>query len=77
MRTTVELPEGVYRRTEQMAQASGVSVDALISDVLERELGAKDYSPIPTQSRVKLPIIVSNQPGTMDLNDFDFDDLLA
>ena len=40
MRATVELPESVYRRTEEAARSRGLSVDELISDVLERELGA-------------------------------------
>lgn len=77
MRTTVELPEPVYRRTEEIAQSRGLSVDALISDVLEREFGAESSIPAQDQPRVKFPLIISNQPGTLDLKDFDFDDLLA
>jgi hypothetical protein len=37
MQTILELSESILRRTEQAARARGVSVDALVSDVLERE----------------------------------------
>ena len=76
MRATVELPESVYRRTEEAARTRGLSVDELISDVLERELGA-EIGPPATPKYVTLPIIHSKNPGTLDLSNFDFDDLLA
>ena len=76
MQTIVELPESILRRTEQAARARGVSVDALISDVLEREL-AGEAQPAPTPHRVSLPIIHSKNPGTLDLSNFDFDYLLV
>ena len=81
MRATVELPDAIYRRTEETAQARGLSVDKLIADLLEREL--EEPSPVralsgeTTSKRVSFPLIHSNEPGTLDLSDFDFDDLLA
>lgn len=76
MRATVELPESVYRRTEQAARARGLTVDELISGVLERELG-QDPSSSQPQIRIEFPVIRSKQPGTLDLNGFNFDDLLT
>jgi hypothetical protein len=76
MRATVELPESVYRRTEQAAHTRGLSVDELISDVLERELGVEPGSEKATQY-VSFPILHSKNPGSLDLSNFDFDDLLA
>jgi hypothetical protein len=76
MQTTVELSESILRRTEQAARSRGVSVDALISEVLEREL-AGETRPVSAPHRVSLPIIHSKNPGTLDLSNFDFDDLLA
>jgi len=76
MQNTVELPESIYRRTEQAARTRGISVDALISAVLEREL-ADAAKPSQTPHFVSLPMIRSNHPGTLDLSNFDFDDLLA
>ena len=74
MQTTVELPESILRRTEQAARARRVSVDALISDVLERELAGEDST---APRRVSFPILSSKNPGTLDLSNFDFDDLLV
>jgi len=76
MRATVELPESVYRRTEQAARARGLTVDELISGALERELGEESLVP-QTSKYVTLPLIHSQNPGTLDLSNFDFDDLLA
>ena len=76
MRATVELPESVYRRMEEAARMRGLSVDELISDVLERELGAEISSPA-TPKYVEFPVIRSKNPGTLDLTDFNFDDLLT
>jgi hypothetical protein len=76
MRTTVELPDAIYRRAEQAAQARGLSVDEIISGALERELG-EPVLPSLTGKRVEFPLIRSKNPGTVDLSDFDFDDLLA
>jgi hypothetical protein len=76
MQNTVELPESIYRRTEEAARARGVGVDELISEMLEREL-AEEAQPVMTPHRVSLPIIHSRNPGTLDLSNFDFDDLLA
>jgi hypothetical protein len=76
MRATVELPESIYRRTEQVARTRGLSVEELISGVLERELGGEILTPQPSKY-VALPLIHSKNPGTLDLSNFDFDDLLA
>jgi hypothetical protein len=51
-------------------------MDELISEMLEREL-AEEAQPVMTPHRVSLPIIRSRNPGTLDLSNFDFDDLLA
>lgn len=77
MQTTLELPEPLFRRTEEIARSRGLSVDALISDVLEHEFGKERSMPAQNQSRLELPLLVSSAPGTLDLKDFDFDDLLA
>jgi len=76
MQTTLELPESILRRTEQAARARGVSVDTLVSDVLEREFLGETQA-APALHHVSLPIIHSKNPGTLDLSNFDLDDLLV
>ncbi|HEU4982118.1 MAG TPA: hypothetical protein VFT88_05500 [Acidobacteriaceae bacterium] len=76
MRTTIDLPESVYQQSAQIAHLKGFSVEELIVWTLERALETE-----PSTSRqlkpVSFPLISSGQPGTLDLTDFDFDDLLV
>ncbi len=76
MRTTIELPESVYRQSEQAARQKGVSFEQFVAFILERELGERPASE-PQSKRVRLPLIHSKHPGSLDLGSFDFDDLLA
>ena len=76
MRTTIELPDPVYRKGEQIARTQGVTLEEFIVRAFERELkGEPDL--FPQARRVTLPLVPSNEPGTLDLKDFNFDDLLA
>jgi hypothetical protein len=76
MRTTIEVPESVYRKAEDVARTQGVTIEEFILRAFEREL--KDQSDIPSPSRrVTLPLVPSKEPGALDMKDFNFDDLLA
>jgi predicted DNA-binding ribbon-helix-helix protein len=76
MRTTIDLPESVYQRSEQLARRRGFSVEQLIVRVLERELAHEPAAP-SSSKKVSLPLISSKHPGSLDLANFDFDDLLS
>lgn len=76
MRTTIELPESVYRKGEKVARSKGVTVEEFILQAFERELKAAPDAPSHSK-RVTLPLIPSKEPGTLDLKEFNFDDLLA
>lgn len=76
MQTTIELPDSVYRHGEQLARAEGFTLEQLIVQALEREFSRKALTSRP-RSRVSLPLIHSEQPGTLDLSSLNFDDLLA
>lgn len=74
MRTTIDLPDSVYRMGERAARSRGVTVEEFIVDTLESVLSPeKEGSP----DRVTLPLISSKSPATLDLSMYDFDDLLA
>jgi hypothetical protein len=76
MRTTIEVPDPVYRKGEQIARTQGVTIEEFIVRAFEREL--KDEQDLfPEPRRVSLPLVPSNEPGTLDLKDFNFDDLIA
>jgi hypothetical protein len=74
--TSIELPDAIYHEGERLARARGYTLEQLIVNVLERELAQKAPS-LHSQDSVSLPLIHSKNPGTLDLNNFDFDDLLA
>lgn len=76
MRTTIELPESVYRKGEKAARIQGVTIEEFIVRAFERELKSEPDT-ASHGKRVTLPLISSKEPGTLDMKDFDFDDLLA
>lgn len=76
MRTTIELPDSIYRKGEKIARTQGVTVEEFIVRAFARELEAEPDAPSHNK-RVALPLILSKEPGTLDLSDFNFDDLLA
>jgi hypothetical protein len=76
VRATIELPESVYRKGEKIARIQGVTIEEFILRAFERELKAEPDAPSPSR-RVTLPLVPSKEPGTLDLKDFNFDDLLA
>jgi hypothetical protein len=74
MRTTIDLPDTLFRKTKAMAALRGSSMKDLIIHAVEREVS----QPLPPKTgRVKLPIIKSWKGPKLDLTDFDFDELLG
>jgi hypothetical protein len=70
------VPDPVYRKGEQIARTQGVTIEEFIVRAFEREL--KDEPDLfPEPRRVSLPLVFSNEPGALDLKEFNFDDLLA
>ena len=65
MRTTVDIPDPVYRRLKSRAAREGSSAKELILRGVEQVL---KRSPRKSRKRVKLPIIRSKQPGTLELD---------
>ena len=71
MRTTIELPDSVYRKAEKVARTQGVTIEKFIIRAFERELKAEPDAPSHSK-RVTLPLVPSKEPGTMDPKDFNF-----
>ena len=63
MRTTIDIPDSTYRKLKSKAAAQGRSVKELILEGLE--LGFRNET--RRKKRIKLPIVRSKQPGTLDL----------
>jgi len=64
MRTTVDIPDQIYRALKKKAAHEGHSVKELVLRAVEMELRAKPHS----ARRRQPPVIDSDQPGTLDLD---------
>jgi len=65
MRTTVDIPDAVYRRLKARAATEGRSVKELILRSVVADLGARGRR---RGRRVRLPIVRSKQPGSLHLD---------
>lgn len=65
MRTTVDIPDTLYRQLKAEAATQGRSVKDLILSSVQEELRGRQ--PKPSQ-RVKLPIVTSKRRGTLHLD---------
>ena len=76
MRTTIDLPDPLFRKTKALAAMRGSSMKDLIIHVVEREVSRSELAAQPSR-RVKLPLLRLRRGRTLDLTHFDFDDLLT
>lgn len=65
MRTTIDVPDPVYRRLRSRAASEGTSAKDLILRGVRQVLKER---PRKSRRRVTLPIIRSKQPGTLELD---------
>ena len=65
MRTTVDIPDPIYRRLKSRAASEGSSAKDLILRGVRQLLKS---SPRKGRKRIQLPIIRSKQPGTLELD---------
>jgi hypothetical protein len=80
MQTTVDLPDSLYRESKTLAASRGATVEEFIVEAVAKEVQgnlASGVSGSNGHSEIELPLVPSKQPGTLDLSQFDFDDLLA
>ncbi len=71
MRTTVDLPDDLYRELKAKAALEGCSVKNLLVRLLEREITSPRK-----KGRIRVPLIRSQQPGTLALTNEQIDDIL-
>ena len=74
MRTTIDIPDALYRRLRARAAGEGRSAKALILEGVEQALAAK--SPAPSH-RVRLPIVRSKRPGTLRIDNARIYDVIS
>jgi hypothetical protein len=74
IRTTVDLPDTLFRKTKATAALRGSTMKELIVRAIEKEV-AERSSAQKTVPRVTLPLHLKSG-RKLDLTNFDFDDLL-
>lgn len=74
MRTTIDLPDALFRQTKAIAALRGSSLKDLIARAIEKEVN----SPAATGGhKVRLPLVRMPQGRKVNLEGLAFDDLLA
>ena len=77
MRTTVELPDELFRKAKAEAALRGVSLKILMADALREKLFVpKPSGPTGKVHRVKLPIIKSKRPGSLQITNAQIEEIL-
>jgi hypothetical protein len=74
MRTTIDIPDTIYRRLKIRAAGEGISAKELILRALQLILKEGHRK---SQRRIKLPLILSKQPGTLEIDNARIYDLIS
>ena len=80
MQTTVNLPDSLYQKSEELAASRGATLEQFIVEAVKKEVQSNVGSSTSGtwgDREVELPVIRSSRPAKLDLSHFDFDDLLA
>jgi hypothetical protein len=78
MRTTVDLPDDLFRRTKALAALRGDSFKNVVVRAIETEVAGRNPAEAGQAARrTRLPLIRLRTLRKLDLSGFDFDDLLA
>ena len=66
MRTTIDIPDAVFRRAKSAAALEGKTLKRFVVDAITHELG--DGAGGPQESRrVTLPLVRSRNPGSLSI----------
>ncbi len=76
MRTTIDIPDALFRRTKSLAASRGLTLKQFVINAVEREIDPGKPARTGKQ-RHPLPVLHLEPGRTLDLTDFNFDDLLS
>ena len=74
MRTTVDLPDALFRELKAAAARRGASLKDVLRAAVEREIRTAERK---AGRRVKFPLLASKRPGSLDLTNAEIEDLSA
>ena len=74
MRSTVDLPDPLFRQVKANAALRGITLRDFFLSAVQRELANRE---VPQRRRVEPPLIRSRRPGKVALTNAQIEDLLA
>lgn len=74
VRTTIDIPDAMYRRLKARAAKEGRSAKALILEGVEQILTPER---LPSAREVRLPLVRSKRPGTLRLDNARIYDVIS
>jgi len=72
VRTTVDLPDPLFRELKAVAARRGESLKSVIRAAVESEIRKAEGK---TGRRVKFPLLSSSEPGSLDLTNAEIEEL--
>jgi hypothetical protein len=72
MRTTVDLPDALFRELKMLAASRGTSLHVLIRTAVEEKVRRTESK---AGKRLKFPLLSSKAPGTLNLSNAEIDHL--
>lgn len=74
MRTTIDLPDPLFRELKAVAARRGTSLKAVVRAAVEEEIRSTKGK---AGRKLKFPLLSSCEPGSLNLSNAEIDDLLA
>ncbi len=74
MRTTIDLPDQLFREVKAVAARRGASLKTFIRAAVEEEVRKTERK---AGRMVKFPLLSSHEPGSLNLTNADIEDLSA
>jgi hypothetical protein len=74
MRTTVDLPDALFRELKATAASRGTSLKTVIRSAVETEIRGEQAK---SGRKVKFPLLTSKKPGSLSLTNAEIEDLLT
>jgi hypothetical protein len=67
MRTTLDLPDPLFRRAKATASLRGLTLRAFVTQAIDHELGQGGVGSLQRGQPVRLPLVRSSHPGALQM----------
>jgi hypothetical protein len=74
MRTTIDLPNDLFRQVKSKAALRGETLKEFVQSAIEKEISVETRA---SSFRVKLPLIKSKKPKSLSLTNAEIENVLA